>query len=102
MTSLMFSMPSREILTTKFVISISNMVCSSICCAYVNAGDVVRIQPNHLSFTNIEALPDIYGFHAKAVKGDMYVNIFQLTGASTGQNLFSSVLTVCPKSYFDL
>lgn len=60
------------------------------------AGDVVRIQPNHLSFTNIEALHDIYGFQAKAVKGDMYVNIFQLTGASVGQNLFSSTFAVFP------
>ena len=57
---------------------------------WFDAGDVIRIQPNHLSFTNIEALNDIYGFQAKAVKGDMYVNIFQLTGASAGQNLFSS------------
>ena len=60
----------------------------------LDAGDVVRIQPNHLSFTNIEALHDIYGIKAKAVKGDMYMNIFQLTGASVGQNLFSSMFVV--------
>jgi cytochrome P450 len=93
---LMFFMPSKEISTTECMISTANMVLLFNLLYLFNAGDVVRIQPNHLSFTNIEALRDIYGFQAKAVKGDMYVNIFQLTGASVGQNLFSSTFSTFP------
>jgi hypothetical protein len=35
-------------------------------------GDVVRIQPNHISFNDLKAHDDIYGNRTKTNKGDMY------------------------------
>ena len=35
-------------------------------------GDVVRIQPNSISFCTIEAVEDIYGHSTKCGKGELY------------------------------
>ncbi len=37
-----------------------------------SAGDVVRIQPNHISFSSIHAFQDIYGQSTKASKDVFY------------------------------
>jgi hypothetical protein len=50
----------------------------------------VRIQPNHLSFTSAKAIQDIHGFKAKAVKGELYDNLFQPPGADAGTNMLAS------------
>jgi len=54
-------------------------------------GDVVQIQPNHLSFTSVQAIQDIHGFKAIPVKGGLYRNLFQLDGIVKSQNLHSSI-----------
>jgi hypothetical protein len=43
----------------------------------LRVGDVVRIQPNHLSFTNPDAIRDIHGFKAVAKRGALYRNLMQ-------------------------
>jgi hypothetical protein len=53
-------------------------------------GDVVQIQPNHISFTCVEAIQDIHGMKAKPVKGDIYNNLFQPPGTKVGANLLTT------------
>lgn len=36
------------------------------------AGDVIRIQPNYLSFSSLRAIEDIYGTNTEASKSDLY------------------------------
>lgn len=36
------------------------------------AGEVVRVQPNHISFNNTRAFQDIYGQSTKAKKNNFY------------------------------
>lgn len=38
-------------------------------------GDIVRIQPNHLSFNSLRALEDIYGYSSKVNKAEFYRNL---------------------------
>jgi len=57
---------------------------------HLTTGNVVRIQPNHLSFTSVEAMRDIHGYKAKAAKGSIYNNLFQPPGAKAGENMLSS------------
>ena len=40
-------------------------------------GDVIRIQPNHISFNNINAIDDIYGHNTKTNKGETYTAALQ-------------------------
>jgi hypothetical protein len=40
-------------------------------------GNVVRVQPNHISFINVEAIEDVHGFKATPVKGDTYDNLMK-------------------------
>ena len=56
----------------------------------VDKGDVVRIQPNHLSFTSAQAIQDIHGFKGKSVKGELYENLYRPTGANAGENMLAS------------
>lgn len=56
----------------------------------IDTGDVVRIQPNHISFTTIEAMKDIHGFKAIPAKGDVYRNLLQPPGTTVGENLLTS------------
>ena len=58
----------------------------------IHKGDVVRIQPNHLSFTSFKAIQDIHGFKGKSVKGELYDNLFRPPGAEAGQNMLASTL----------
>ena len=58
-------------------------------------GDVIRIQPNHLSFTSVEAMRDIHGYKSKAMKGSIYNNLFQPPGAKAGENMLSSTCPAC-------
>jgi len=50
-------------------------------------GDIVRIQPNHISFRCIEAVPDIHGSKTGVRKGDFYSYV--LRQPPTPPNLLS-------------
>jgi hypothetical protein len=50
-------------------------------------GDVVRIQPNHLSFCAVGAIDDIHGTKSKCGKLEPYVSLFQ---GDSGPNLFNT------------
>lgn len=41
-------------------------------------GDVVRIQPNHISFKSLKAVVDIHSTHTKARKGMFYDAVLRL------------------------
>lgn len=43
-------------------------------------GDVIRIQPNHISFNSLEAVEAIHGIKTKARKGELYSNVMRLKG----------------------
>jgi hypothetical protein len=45
-----------------------------------SAGDVVRIQPNYISFCSIEAVEDIYGYSTKCNKGEFYKVVLKPQG----------------------
>jgi hypothetical protein len=53
-----------------------------------NLGDIVRIQPNHLSFSSLEAVEDIHGVRSKAMKSDAYTNIMK--SPSLPANIFNT------------
>jgi hypothetical protein len=38
-------------------------------------GDMVRIQPNHISFNSIQAIEDIHGTKTKVHKGRFYKDV---------------------------
>ena len=38
----------------------------------MRTGDVIRLQPNYLSFISLQAIEDIYGTNTEASKSDMY------------------------------
>jgi len=40
-------------------------------------GDVIRVQPNHIVFRNINAIEDIYGQNTKSNKGEIYQTLFK-------------------------
>jgi hypothetical protein len=40
-------------------------------------GNVVRIQPNHLSFSSLKAIEDIHSVKAKAKKGAFYKDVIR-------------------------
>jgi hypothetical protein len=44
-------------------------------------GDIVRIQPNHISFRSVKALEDIHGNHGLTKKGDLYLYLFRAPGS---------------------
>lgn len=46
-----------------------------IACSLIWPGEVIRIQPNHLSFSSSEALEDIYGAGSKIHKFDPYFTL---------------------------
>lgn len=58
----------------------------------LTAGDVIRIQPNHICFNTVEAYEDIYGKHSKAVKGEFYT----ILGSRPGRpaSIFTEQFTV--------
>jgi hypothetical protein len=41
----------------------------------VCAGDIIRFQPNHISFRNLKALEDIYGQNTRSDKGEFYSGV---------------------------
>jgi hypothetical protein len=43
-------------------------------------GDVVRLQPNHISFRTVHAIEDIHGSRTKAMKGEFYANVVRPPG----------------------
>ena len=47
-------------------------------CAANFLGDIVRIQPNHISFNSLEAIEAIHGVHTKARKGEVYSHVMRL------------------------
>ena len=47
----------------------------AVAAAHKKLGDVVRIAPNHVSFTDPRAYKDIYGHGAPLVKDDFYAHI---------------------------
>jgi len=49
----------------------------------LTAGPVVRIQPNHLSFSSSVAHNEIYGFKSKFGKGEFYTEILSEYGKSS-------------------
>lgn len=52
-------------------------------------GDVVRIQPNHISFNTEAAIEDIHGMRTTLRKGEPYLTVF---GSKTGvRNVFSAM-----------
>jgi hypothetical protein len=38
---------------------------------------VIRIQPNHIVFNNVNAIEDIYGYNTKTNKGELYNLVLQ-------------------------
>jgi hypothetical protein len=54
-------------------------------------GDVVRIQPNHVSFTNLTALNDIYGHNTKSNKSELYQDVIK--NSATPASVFSETLS---------
>jgi hypothetical protein len=46
-------------------------------------GDVIRIQPNHLSFNTVAAIEDIHGPRSKLLKREPYITLFK---SRTGTN----------------
>jgi hypothetical protein len=59
----------------------------------IRAGDVVRIQPNYLSFSSLQAIEDVYGTSTEATKSEMYSTL-------GGENGFR--LSVAMETYFSL
>lgn len=45
--------------------------------AKLTTGDVVRIQPNHISFNSVKALEDIYGSRSTTLKGPFYDHVLR-------------------------
>jgi len=52
-------------------------------------GDVIRIQPNHISFNTIAAIEDIHGVRTKTVKREPFATLF---GSETGITNISSTM----------
>jgi len=52
------------------------------------SGDVIRIQPNHLSFGSVEAIEDIHGAKSKLSKLEPYVSQFT---SESGPNVFNTM-----------
>jgi len=46
----------------------------------MRAGDVVRIQPNYLSFSSLQAIEDVYGTGTEATKSEMYSTLGRENG----------------------
>lgn len=44
------------------------------------AGDVIRLQPNHINFKTVDAIEDIHGSRTKARKGEFYENVVRPPG----------------------
>jgi len=45
-------------------------------------GDVVRIQPNHISFNSLAAIDAIHGVHTPTRKGELYTYVMRLQQGS--------------------
>ena len=58
------------------------------------SGDVVRIQPNHISFNSLAACEAIHGIRTTARKGQLYTNVMRMN-ASSPLTLFSETY-LCP------
>jgi hypothetical protein len=58
------------------------------------AGDVVRIQPNHLCFNSLKAIEDIHSIKAKMSKGALYDNV--LRPPRIPQNVFTATYLLPP------
>jgi hypothetical protein len=55
---------------------------------WIDTGDVIRIQPNHISFNTVHAIEDIHGARTKIRKSEPYATTF---GSETKiQNLLSA------------
>jgi hypothetical protein len=51
-------------------------------------GDVIRIQPNHISFNNVDAIEDIHGARSKLSKLEPYKTVY---GSQTGvESIFTA------------
>jgi len=59
-------------------------------------GDVVRIQPNHISFNTLEAVHALHNIRTKVVKSEVYKNVMPI-GPGAPQSLFSETyrLSLC-------
>jgi len=44
-----------------------------------NSGDIVRLQPNHISFSSLEAVEAIHGVRTKTRKGEVYETVMRHT-----------------------
>jgi hypothetical protein len=51
-------------------------------------GDVVRIQPDHISFSSLEAFEIIHGIRTKTRKGDLYRDVMRI-GPESPLTVFS-------------
>lgn len=55
-------------------------------------GDVIRIQPNHLSFNTIDAIEDVHGHRSKLHKLEPYKSVY---GSKTGvESVFTAMFVV--------
>lgn len=67
-----------------------------------DTGDIVRVQPNHLSFTSAAALRDMHGSKVVPVKAGIYKNLFQPPGVVDRESflgtLFSYPLSSCAEN----
>jgi hypothetical protein len=71
----------KAIFTTVFWQCTRNTVRPTL--AVLMSGPVVRIQPNHLSFSSPAAHNEIYGFKSKFGKGEFYIEILSEYGKSS-------------------
>lgn len=60
-------------------------------------GDVVRIQPNHISFGSLEAVEAIHGIRTASRKGDIYTYVMRHK-ADIPYTLFSEMYFVSKRS----
>jgi hypothetical protein len=47
----------------------------------MRGGDVIRIQPNYLSFSSLQAIEDLYGTNTEASKSELYSTIGKENGS---------------------
>jgi len=64
------------------------------------SGDVVRIQPNHLSFSSLAAVDDIHGLRTPAGKASQYTQIMRIRPKVGPENIFNTVYSSLLLSVF--
>ena len=55
------------------------------------SGDIVRIQPNHLSFSSLAAVDDIHGLRTPSGKASQYTQIMRINPKAGPENIFNTV-----------